>query len=282
MEPVCDAFYPIDGIYEELSVSLKRKVDNTQNVTTTEVMSISELDWSDYMLVLPSVSFGNVGQMAVDLLISTFPVKKVGYMEHEALLPIVGADPYTNSSQLSTSCEVYVAVEKQLVIIQQRSPFVKRKKSDYLKQLRSWIKLWNFRNVVMLSSLNAFYRNDAQLLGSQYRYICNKHSENQCEQQLSANGWKQLELRKDYADHPNDTFYMPGGGITKLFMNLCNEGDVPLVVLFVFCSEGDNTGDAFGLVDQLNQWLQLVDKPNLWSIPPSWRLLFGRPVPQLF
>ncbi|XP_014681057.1 PREDICTED: proteasome assembly chaperone 2-like isoform X3 [Priapulus caudatus] len=211
MEPVCDAFYPIDGIYEELSVSLKRKVDNTQNVTTTEVMSISELDWSDYMLVL----------MAVDLLISTFPVKKVGYMEHEALLPIVGADPYTNSSQLSTSCEVYVAVEKQLVIIQQRSPFVKRKKSDYLKQLRSWIKLWNFRNVVMLSSLNAFYRNDAQLLGSQYRYICNKHSENQCEQQLSANGWKQLELRKDYADHPNDTFYMPGGGITKLFMNLC-------------------------------------------------------------
>lgn len=37
--------------------------------------------------------------------------------------------------------------------------------------------------------------------------------------------------------------------------------DLPLAVLLLFCSEGDNIPDAFALVDHLNDWLHLLDDP---------------------
>lgn len=35
--------------------------------------------------------------------------------------------------------------------------------------------------------------------------------------------------------------------------------DLPLAVLLLFCSEGDNIPDALTLVNQLNDWLHLLD-----------------------
>lgn len=40
----------------------------------------------------------------------------------------------------------------------------------------------------------------------------------------------------------------------------CTE-ELPLAVLLLFCSEGDNIPDALTLVNQLNDWLHLVDNP---------------------
>lgn len=37
--------------------------------------------------------------------------------------------------------------------------------------------------------------------------------------------------------------------------------DLPLAVLLLFCSEGDNIPDALTLVNQLNDWLHLLDNP---------------------
>lgn len=37
--------------------------------------------------------------------------------------------------------------------------------------------------------------------------------------------------------------------------------DLPLAVLLLFCSEGDNIPDAFTLVNQLDDWLHLLDSP---------------------
>lgn len=37
--------------------------------------------------------------------------------------------------------------------------------------------------------------------------------------------------------------------------------DLPLAVLLLFCSEGDNIPDAFALVNHLNDWLHLLDNP---------------------
>lgn len=87
--------------------------------------------------------------------------------------------------------------------------------------------------------------------------------------------------------------------------------DLPLAVLLLFCSEGDNIPDAFALVNHLNDWLHLLDsqvslkldfllslqasnqkqkfylfiffqseEPNSkWKIPTSWSLLFGSGIP---
>lgn len=37
--------------------------------------------------------------------------------------------------------------------------------------------------------------------------------------------------------------------------------DLPLAVLLLFCSEGDNIPDAFTLVNHLNNWLHLLENP---------------------
>jgi hypothetical protein len=54
----------------------------------------------------PSVSVGNVSQLAIDLLISTLQPKKWAVAWHPVFVPTVGGDPYSSlSNALSTSCE---------------------------------------------------------------------------------------------------------------------------------------------------------------------------------
>lgn len=48
--------------------------------------------------------------------------------------------------------------------------------------------------------------------------------------------------------------------------------DLPLAVLLLFCSEGDNIPDAFTLTNHLNDWLHLLDNPVsaqflTWTVP---------------
>ena len=56
----------------------------------------------------PCVSVGNVGQLAVDLLISTLELEKVGRLHSECVLPVVGNDPF---SEKSNNCSLMTAIE---------------------------------------------------------------------------------------------------------------------------------------------------------------------------
>ena len=54
----------------------------------------------------PSLSVGNVGQLAVDILLATLRPKLVAAIDHPALLPVVGSDPLEqNSDRLMTAGE---------------------------------------------------------------------------------------------------------------------------------------------------------------------------------
>ncbi|XP_032875315.1 proteasome assembly chaperone 2 isoform X2 [Amblyraja radiata] len=187
------------------------------------------------VLVMPVVSVGNVGQLSVDLIISTLGLPRVGYIHSDGLVPVVGNDPYAttseNSSEMCTSCEVYASADRKLAVLQIRSPIVQGKQRSFRQQILSWIKENEFSRVVVLSSSFAHHRVDQQLVG-------------------------------------------------------CAEG-IPLAVLLIFCSEGDNIPDALKLLNFLNEWIQLIAKPNdqqpmsqpQWKIPSSWRLLFGSGIP---
>lgn len=52
---------------------------------------------------------GNVGQLAVDLVISTVGMSKVGYFYTDCLVPMVGNNPYAtteeNATELCTNAE---------------------------------------------------------------------------------------------------------------------------------------------------------------------------------
>ncbi|GFN96011.1 proteasome assembly chaperone 2, partial [Plakobranchus ocellatus] len=77
----------------------------------------------------PTVSVGNVGQLAADLVISTLWMERVGFIIHRSLLPCVGNNPFAHedatSCKMTTCCEVYESTVAQIVVIQQRAPFIK-------------------------------------------------------------------------------------------------------------------------------------------------------------
>lgn len=98
-----------------------------------------DLDISNYTLVLPSVAVGNVGQLTIDLLISTLGLKKVGHLFNSSFIPIVGANPYDDSeSDICTSVDLYVGHDVKLVALQIRSPLVKRP-TEFFRQLHRFL-----------------------------------------------------------------------------------------------------------------------------------------------
>ena len=47
----------------------------------------------------PAIAVGNVGQLSVDLIVSTLSMKRVGYMHTDCLVPMVGPNPYATSAE---------------------------------------------------------------------------------------------------------------------------------------------------------------------------------------
>lgn len=101
--------------------------------------------------------------------------------------------------------------------------------------------------------------------------------------------WEEMEKSQCIPEISDSEFCIriPGGGITK---TLYDEGclkEIPMVILLKFVSEGDNIPDALGLVEYLNEWLQIIkpcgENPTAsalpWKMPSSWRLLFGSGLP---
>ncbi|XP_048778809.2 proteasome assembly chaperone 2-like [Ostrea edulis] len=255
-----------------------------------------------YTLIVPAVSVGNVGQLAADLLISTMWLERCGFIYHDSILPLVGNDPFAHPEadvcKVVTSCEVYHSKLHQMVVIQQRAPFVKGRMPSFRHWLTSWIKENKFEKVVILSSMHAHERLDVQLQGSQFRYVATPDLEAQHKERFSheALQWTTLEQRPTLSESGNteNSVYLPGGGIARSLFEQCLNEDIPTIILLVFCAEGDNAQDAVKLAYNLNLWLDLIDfkakydldgktiiKPaTTWKIPSSWRLLFGTAVDQ--
>ncbi|KAJ7338666.1 hypothetical protein JRQ81_012568 [Phrynocephalus forsythii] len=253
------------------------------------------LDFKGWTLLLPAVSVGNVGQLAVDLVISTLGMSKIGYFYTDCLVPMIGNNPYAtteeNATELCINSEVYAAPSKKLVVLQIRSPFLKNKYRPFCQTLLLWVKSCGFAKTVVLSSSYAYQCNDQQLQGTSLRYLLSPAVEKTCGSVMEKLSGRELEKVAAFPGLNDDekTYHIPGGGITKvLFSESCSKG-IPLVVLLKFCSEGDNIPDALTLADYLNEWLQLTANQQQtgscslqslrWKIPSSWKLLFGSGLP---
>ncbi|XP_037548770.1 proteasome assembly chaperone 2 [Nematolebias whitei] len=252
----------------------------------------SPVTFKGFTLVMPAVAVGNVGQLAVDLIVSTLNMSRVGYVHTDCLIPMAGNNPYVSckedAEELHTPAEVYAAAELKLAVLQIRAPVVQTKSKKFCQLLVSWIKASGFSRTVVLSSSHAYQRDDQQLQGTPLRYLATPSLLKVSADALNELGWREMERVppfpgvKDADAQPR--LCIPGGGVTKgLYADSCTE-DLPLAVLLLFCSEGDNVPDAFTLVNHLNDWLCLLDNPSQqsrskWKIPTSWSLLFGSGIP---
>lgn len=262
-------------------------------------------NWENYTLFVPTVSVGNVGQLAADLIISTLWMDRVGYVHHPALTPVVGNNPFAHedatSCKITTGCEVYESVNDEVVVIQQRAPFIKGRRKEFAKWLVKWIRSHHFYRVVILTTSFAQERLDHQISGSPFRILMSPSMSKENEEFFNSEmDWKVLEPRAsmessltspaqtESGSTDPSTIFMPGSGIAKnLFEGCQNE---KALVFMMFCSEGDNAADALGMAGQLNSWLSLLGsrrKASLvegahvakgistWRVPMSWRLVYG-------
>ncbi|KAM9494047.1 proteasome assembly chaperone 2 [Clarias gariepinus] len=245
-----------------------------------------------FTLITPAVSVGNVGQLAADLIISTLDMARVGHFHSDCLIPMAGNNPYSRGEEeaalLSTNAEVYCRSDVRLAVLQIRTPIIQTKMKYFRKTLVSWIKSSGFARTVLLSSCHGHQRDDQQLLGSPLRYLLTPALQGDTEGTLQSLGWREMERVSAFpgvTDSDRRRLYVPGGGVTKALYNDCCSEDMSMAALLLFCSEGDNVPDAFTLVNHLNDWLHLLDKPAQgsvpWKIPSSWRLLFGSGVPPM-
>ncbi|KAL4234470.1 Proteasome assembly chaperone 2 [Mactra antiquata] len=258
--------------------------------------------FKDYILIYPAVSVGNVAQLTADLLISTLTMHRAGHIQHPSIIPLVGGDPFAHPEatgcKIVTACEVYDSEEHKIVVIQQRSPFVKGKRGLYRQWLVNWIKENQFKRVVIATSSSAEERVDRQLAGPQFRFVASPQVEEMFGDMFrNFYEWKELERRPCFpapavvnSDDENvGELFIPGGGISKsLFEDLYNE--IPVAICLMFCAEGDNVVEAVELANKLNKWLGLIlfhsrsiggaDEEAIvkytdWKIPVSWKLFFG-------
>uniref|UniRef100_A0A8C5BWT1 Proteasome assembly chaperone 2 n=1 Tax=Gadus morhua TaxID=8049 RepID=A0A8C5BWT1_GADMO len=213
-----------------------------------------------FTLILPAIAVGNVAQLAVDLIVSTLSMKRVGYMHTDCLVPMVGPNPYATSAE--DAGEIHTTAEGICHNFFYRSRSVLNSRSKkFRKLLVSWIKASEFSRTVVLSSSHAYQRDDQQLKGTPLRYLVTPAMRTASGPALTELGWMEMERLSPFPGlvEAVPRLSIPGGGVTKgLFTDGCQE-ELCLAVVLVFCSEGDNVPDAFTLVNHLNEWLLLVD-----------------------
>ena len=60
------------------------------NIFKAQKSSSTVTDFTNYSLFIPSISVGNVGQLAIDLLISSLDMQKAGILYHAAIIGYIG------------------------------------------------------------------------------------------------------------------------------------------------------------------------------------------------
>lgn len=232
-----------------------------------------------WVLLLPSVNIGNIGQLAVDLILSTLPAEHIGHLRSMAVVPFAAPAPAVpnHKSSVITALEVYrlTRTSCDLIVVQQRSPSAKGRAAEHAQDIISWAMENGCSEILQLSSANA-----AGLRGTQLREVLHGHSplrnfrvamtkKAQEEKRLGMRATQDLKIpvlenadddQRGWSETCPDALELDrvgGGGQLSAFLpstrkgsfvrttlEECEEREMPLSTLVQFVHEGDNMGDA--------------------------------------
>lgn len=265
------------------------------------------LDGDSSTLILPALSIGNVGQLAVDLLVCSTKGERIGYLDDPNVLPCIGNDAYVGTSlgELALSLEAYGSSTNKLTLVQQRSPVVKGTMVEFAKNLADFAAASGKKHIVVLSSLDfGRWRTIDTSSGLQIYYLSNANvdgTDGECDRlgfkrlqdyDPAQRGWSHLsslaeknaELDDDMPfedDEVEDEDYFSSLPFAALFTCFKAKG-LKVTCLLCYCSEGDNIPEAFQLAEGACKLLGL-NPDNLdgnggkWIIPHSWQSVYGPP-----
>ena len=104
--------------------------------------SVGKNKFDGFTLIMPAISIGNIGQLAIDVLLASLKAQRVTSCHHPSIIPLVGSNPLNNSSaELTTACEIYQSeICAGIILMQIRSGIVKGKSNEFLDNLLLWCK----------------------------------------------------------------------------------------------------------------------------------------------
>jgi proteasome assembly chaperone 2 len=199
----------------------------------------------------PAVAHANIGELAIDCLISSYGLPLVARLEDDNMLPVVGNDAYTQASPgtLATALEVYHHAASNTFLLQQRAPALTGRQDAFAASMAEWIKASGFSRTVLVCGLDAQFRRDAQITDRAARFLS---SGEEFSTAGTAAGMKELEedvLQTEQELHP----LLPPWTTLRAFEAA---GVQQHVVLMRYAAEGDNMPDAVALAQDTHAVLQ--------------------------
>ncbi|CDI98673.1 proteasome assembly chaperone 2 [Echinococcus multilocularis] len=239
-----------------------------------------------YTFIIACAGVGNVGQLCMDVLISSIESAFAGYLNSPHVPPVVGPPPYpelSSTAPLACSLELYDDDSRRLSLLQVRVPVFPGARDRFATEIVDFIMQQKFSRVVLLSSSFAMTRKDQQLRGPPLQYSVTSATKVEDIEALSRIGLMKL-VREEVLDGDNQSvasylaLNLPGSGAAlPLFSAMEKAQTIPAVLLNTFTCDGDNRNDAFFMAHALNGWLKVnpVNGAVSWKTPKCWKMLYG-------
>lgn len=114
-------------------------------------------------LIIPVVSTGNVGQLAVDLFLSSGRaqspalVEKVGYLDTELVAPVAGYEVFGPGQppRLCVNLELHRFASRGVTLLQQRGPVLPGEERAFARELVRWARESGFKDILALTGADA-------------------------------------------------------------------------------------------------------------------------------
>ncbi|KAI8820647.1 PAC2 family-domain-containing protein [Fimicolochytrium jonesii] len=252
------------------------------------VPSFAERSLRGTMLVIPAPNaLGNLGQLAVDALISTLKLQRIGFIDTPFIAPVCGIDSYgehEGEGVLHTTVEVYAPAsdsELHLTVVQIRSPVQPRKAVAFAKHLKTWITEVGFSDVVLVTGADAGRRDDSQMATEPLRVLPTASSPSRLLDRATELGITVLgtdEMKRAWVTKPSPV--PPGAGVSRFvfdeFSTQESGNEIPLLIALWFANDGDPT-QALQLASAVFRIISSKDTPPVeeWKVPASWSFLYG-------
>ncbi|KAF8507452.1 PAC2 family-domain-containing protein [Hysterangium stoloniferum] len=223
-------------------------------------------------LVIPIVSVANVPQLAIDILIASFSLSRLGTFSPKYHVPIVGGRE-CDQHGVTTAFELFGKSDVSFVVVQQRSPTQKEK---FTASLFNFVKDTGFKSLLFVSAVDSTNRTDSQMHTPLYQLIP------AVSPPLEESPISLLTSLPEYRtgiSAPLTQSTIPGGGLTRrLFSSVPDGWSICTGFLVWIGMEGDNRGDATLVASVVAKILSEDRRIQEWKQPESWQQgLFGTP-----
>ncbi|TVU44837.1 hypothetical protein EJB05_04298, partial [Eragrostis curvula] len=258
-------------------------------------------------LIMPALSIGNVGQLAVDLLISSARTRRVAYLDEPSVLPCAGNDAFGPDAvgDLTLALEAYESASHGLAFVQQRSPVITGMMVSFAKNVANFARNIGKDHIIILSSLDSGKRRIIDASSGMQVYYLSSCNEDGSDPEYEKFGWKKLDGYDPCQRQWNCLASLVEGG--KLSEDMIGDTDemtindyyasLPFAALFsackaiglkvscvlCYCSEGDNMPESFQLAEAACKVVGHGPEKfhgngsNGWTIPLSWKSVYGPP-----